>query len=153
MASLSNTLLYFLTNNPTLDQYQLAQEYDTGLIKIGDGINPYKKLPYNIPVFTGTKDTAITAFIGGGQAGAYQLHANYNAIDSVPAAFASIKSLPAIKGTWHYVHNYDVVSGFDMNFYPYDGHEFYGMGINVPLPISPGNGLIVFCYDDGVFRF
>ncbi len=151
MAALSNTFLYFITNNPTLDQNQFASEYDTGLIKIGDGINPYKTLPYNLATFTGTRETGITAHAGGGQANAYQLHYSYNAIDTVATPLDSIKALPAIIKTWHFVHNYDLTN--DLNFYPSLGDELLGLGVNNPLTISPGNGVLFFCYENGIYRF
>ena len=78
-------------------------------------------------------DVAVTAFAGGGNAGATQLDSGYNVITTVATGGDSVKLTPAVRvGTISVIKN-DGANACDV--FPAIGDDL-GLGVNVPFPLA-----------------
>lgn len=96
--------------------------------------------------FTGT--SGITAFAGGGQASATVLTTNFNRVDTVASTNDSVKFAAAVAQDYRVVQNY---GANDLFIYPAVGETFYGEAVNDPITLAPGNQLVIYCYNAGVW--
>ena len=100
--------------------------------------------------------SGIVAYAAGGQTNATELEDDYNRIDTVGSANASVK--PDVIATPGFKQTVQNNGTNDLNYYPPLGNRFYvtgsgAMSINAPISISPGNQVTVICYDNGVLTF
>ncbi len=94
--------------------------------------------------------STITAFATGGQAGATQLTAIYNRVDTVVSNEDSVKLLPATKNTIMVVQNNGAA---DLNVFPYFGDTFLSQSVNTAwiYPIVNGQSISFLCYNTGTW--
>lgn len=93
---------------------------------------------------------AIVAPAGGGQAGATQLTAYDNHVDTVLAPGDGVKLLPAVQFMRQKIRNY---GAFWIWVYPATGHNFPGLPADQPLKVNPnGNGFEAVCFINNEYR-
>lgn len=95
----------------------------------------------------------IVAFAGGGQTKATQVTKKNTIIEMCATAYDSIKTVAAVPGN----EPFTVINKgkFVCNFYPKDGEKWFGKGVNIPLPLNPGNSITYNCYQNekGINRY
>ncbi len=112
-------------------------------INITSGANPVVTFKY-------ITEEGIIAHAGGLQLNARQLNAEFNFVDIVASTGDSVKALPATPGVRQRIHNYGLNS---LNLYPFDGCNFYGRAVNVPLVLAKNNAREIVCSKINEYRF
>lgn len=98
-----------------------------------------------------THESGVSAFAGGGQAGATLLEAMNSRVDDVPNDNASVKLSQADT-----VENQkqNVINSSDtymLDVYPFEGDNFVGHATDEKITLPPGGSLNAFAYDDNEF--
>ena len=95
-------------------------------------------------------ETGITAFAGGGQAGAYALTKKYNDIAVVASVSDSVKLPDGLNGRSIHIRN----SGANtMDVFPNTGQKFSTLAINAAKAVPSGSALIAHAIKLGVWSF
>lgn len=95
----------------------------------------------------------ITAHAGGGQKDAVQIIKRYTLVSVVATALDSVKMLAFIPGNEPFEIKNNGAN--TLNIYPKEGEHFYGKVVNIPIPLAPGNRIVINCYakEKGIGRY
>lgn len=108
----------------------------------------------SVTVLPFTSAKGIVAGVVQTQAGATQLTKFKNIVETVTTTGDGIKASSATENMWQFIQN-RCGNGNDFNLYPTLGQNFFGLAVNVPIPIADGNGIEIYCYEGeaGTLRY